>query len=115
MSKRRTWSERQRLALFLKHEGRCHLCGGKITPGEKWEVSHEIPLELGGADDDENCKPAHFKCHRVHTAEVDIPAIAKAKRRQARHLGAKPPSRRPLPGSKGSKWKKKLDGTVVPR
>ncbi|KAF0135477.1 MAG: HNH nuclease [Xanthobacteraceae bacterium] len=115
MSRRRSWSTRERLALFLKYDGRCHLCGGRITPGEKWEVSHEIPLELGGDDDDVNGKPAHVLCHRTQTTEVDIPAIAKAKRRNARHLGAKAPSRHRLPAGKGSKWKRKIDGTVVPR
>ena len=114
MTKRRRWSATQRVALFLKHDGVCHLCQGKISAGQAWEVSHDIPLELGGADDDENCKPAHFKCHRAHTAAVNVPNIVKAKRRQARDLGAKRSSN-PLPGGKRSKWKRKMDGTVVPR
>jgi 5-methylcytosine-specific restriction endonuclease McrA len=101
--------------LFLKHGGICHICGGKISEGERWEVSHEIPLELGGDDDDVNAKPAHHKCHRHQTSTVDIPAIAKAKRLQVRHLGAKAPSKRPMPGSRASKWKRRMDGTVVPR
>lgn len=114
MTKRRRWSATQRVALFLKHGGTCHMCGGRIDAGQAWEVSHEVPLELGGADDDENAKPAHYKCHRNHTATVDIPNIAKAKRRQARDLGAKRSSN-PLPGGKRSKWKRRMDGTVVLR
>jgi 5-methylcytosine-specific restriction protein A len=112
---RRSWSTKARAALFLKHAGVCHLCLGKILPGEAWEISHETPLEMGGADDDENAKPAHYRCHRRHTAEVDIPNIAKAKRREARHFGWKAPSKKPLPGGRRSNWKIKMDGTVVPR
>jgi hypothetical protein len=33
---------------------RCHLCGGYIYPGQGWDVTHEFPLDLGGADDDQN-------------------------------------------------------------
>jgi 5-methylcytosine-specific restriction protein A len=78
-------------------------------------VSHEIPLELGGEDDDTNAKPAHRKCHAERTAKIDIPAIAKAKRNEARHRGFKAPSRTPLPCGRGSPWRKKITGEVVPR
>lgn len=115
MSKRRRWSTKERVALFLKHDGICHICGGRIAVGEAWEVSHDTPLELGGADDDTNAKPAHEKCHRRITAEQDIPRIAKAKRRQARNIGARAPSLHPMPGGKRSKWKRKMDGTIVRR
>ncbi len=115
MTKRRHWSGSARLALFLKHAGICHLCGGKIHVGEAWEVSHDIPLELGGADDDTNAKPAHAKCHRRHTSERDIPAIAKAKRRERKHLGIRPRQSRPLPGTKASGLRKRFDGTVERR
>ncbi|WP_377838743.1 HNH endonuclease [Bosea sp. UC22_33] len=94
---RRSLSTRDRLRIFTLHGGICHLCGGKVQAGEAWEVSHDTPLELGGADDDANRKPAHRKCHRAHTAAVDLPNIAKAKRREARHLGAKAPLSAPCP------------------
>lgn len=92
---RRSISTRERLRLFTLHGGRCHLCGGLIQVGDRWEISHDIPLELLGPDDDQNRKPAHYKCHRTHTSEVDIPAIAKAKRREAAHTGAT--ARKPWP------------------
>lgn len=116
MTKRKSISTRDRVRIFLLHGGICHMCNTKIDGvRERWEVSHDIPLELGGADDDQNRKPAHYDCHRKHTAEVDIPAIAKSNRIRAKHTGAKAASRNPMPGSRASKYKRRMDGTIVLR
>lgn len=96
MAKRRRITTKQRVALFEREAGVCHMCKGLVYAGEAWDVSHEIPLELGGADDETNWKVAHRKCHRSHTATVDIPNIARAKRREANHIGATAPSAKPL-------------------
>lgn len=108
MTKRRSLSTTQRVRIFEAHGGVCHLCEGKIQIGQPWDVSHETPLEMGGADDETNMKPAHRVCHRAHTAAVDVPQIARAKRRQAKHLGAV--QKRPW-----SPYRKKLNGQVVRR
>lgn len=94
--KRRHISARERVAIFKRWDGVCHLCGGKISVGDAWEVSHDIPLEMGGADEGDNLKPAHRKCHRAHTSEVDAPQIAQAKRREAAHIGARAESKNPI-------------------
>lgn len=107
MTKRRRISTKDRVALFEREGGICHLCKGLVHAGEAWDVSHDIPLELGGADDEINWKVAHRKCHREHTRTVDVPNIAKAKRMQARHIGAKAPSSRPIQ-SAGFKTGRKL-------
>lgn len=57
--RRKRLSTTERLALLERENARCHLCGGEIQPGQAWDVNHEIPLELGGADDDENRRAAH--------------------------------------------------------
>jgi hypothetical protein len=117
---RRSLSTRERLRLFMLHGGICHLCQGKIIVGDRWEISHDIPLELLGPDDDQNRKPAHYKCHRVHTAQVDIPNIAKAKRRYAANVGAiaKPSSLRSAGFPKAARQAratKPLTKTLPPR
>ena len=113
---RKHLSTRERLRLFTLHGGICHICKVKIDGArERWEISHEIAFEMGGADDDKNRKPAHYRCHREQTAKVDIPVIAKAKRREARYIGAKAPSQRPLPGGRNSKYKIKIGREVVLR
>lgn len=97
MTKRRHWSTRDRMKLLTKYDHRCHICQMRIEPGDAWDVSHERPLAMLGADDDENTKPAHRKCHRIVTAKVDQPTIAYAKKLEATHLGATAPSRAKIP------------------
>ena len=105
---------KMRADIFGRHNGVCHICELKVLAGQDWDVSHEIPLEMGGKDDDTNWYVAHRKCHREHTAKTDMPRIAKTKRMHQKHIGAKK-TRFPLPFGKNSQWKKKMDGTVVRR
>lgn len=91
---RRRFTTKQNIEFFLAHNGECHICGGKIDAvREKWEREHVIPIALGGADDDSNMRPAHVKCHREKT-DGDVAAIAKARRREAKHMGAQLPKRK---------------------
>jgi len=110
---RKTISAKTRLSLFTKRGGICYLCGGKVTVGEAWDLEHRIPLALGGDDVEENWEVAHSKCHKSKTKE-DVGNIAKAKRREARHLGGHV-SRTPMAFGRKSKYKRKLDGTIVLR
>lgn len=113
MAKRRNRPPAERLRLFQLHSGICHICGQKITQGERWEIEHVVPFELTKDDSDENVRPAHASCHSAKTA-ADKGAIAKAKRLEQKHRGAHRP-KTPFPGSRNSKWKRKMDGSVVLR
>lgn len=111
---RKRISARQRAKIFLKEGGICSICQCAVVTGQTWEISHEIPLACGGADDETNWKVAHYTCHRNHTAKVDAPKIAKVRRVYHKHIGAKV-SRSPMPFGKKSKFKRKMDGTVIER
>ena len=110
---RKTISTKRRVELFKAHDGVCHICGLKIQAGEGWDVEHIIPLAMGGDDDEPNWAPAHRKCHSAKS-RADFSNIARAKRREARHLGAKKSSN-PLPGGRTTPWKRTLDGRVIRR
>lgn len=115
MTARRALSAKERLRLFTLHNGICHLCETKIHGiREAWEIEHRLALALGGADDDENRHPAHVKCHKIKTA-ADVGRLAKADREKARHLGAKAPSRTPLPCGRKSRWKRTVAGRTILR
>lgn len=86
---RRTLSTSARVRIFDAAGGVCCLCGVKIAVGQAWDVAHVIALAAGGSDTPANMRPAHRMCHRVETATVDIPRIAKTKRQRAAHIGAK--------------------------
>lgn len=114
MTRRKSISAKERAHLFQLHGGICHICKGKIQVGEAWEVEHVIPWEISRDDSDKNRKPAHEKCHREQKTPKDRKDIAKVKRQEAKHRGYRK-AKRPFPGSKRDRWKKRLDGTVVPR
>jgi len=115
MIKRRRLTRAQRAALFERFDGMCHLCEMHVDEGQEWDNSHEIELENGGADDETNWRVAHRRCHRKHTAEVSAPLIAKVRRVRQNAMGAKPPSRNPIPGGRWSKYKRKVGGGTVLR
>jgi 5-methylcytosine-specific restriction enzyme A len=111
---RREFSKAVKIAAFQRAGGRCECCTTKLTAG-KFQYDHAIADGLGGEPTLENCVVLCRACHGVKTANHDVPAIARAKRREAIHIGAKPPSRAPLPFGRKSRWKRKFDGTIVER
>jgi len=113
MTSRRNWTARQRLGVFEAHGGACHICGLKIDgTREPWDLEHIIPLALGGEDALGNLAPAHRSCHQTKTKD-DVRVIAKANRVRAKHNGAR--KRSTFPGSRDSRFKKKINGEVVQR
>jgi hypothetical protein len=117
MPRRIRLSPRARQDLLEAADGICHLCKQPIVPGERWEVSHPIPLGIGGRDDSSNRAPAHTPCHRYQTRRFDVPRIAKAVRQRQKHIGASRPGLtfRALPGGRDDPRRKKLNGKVVSR
>lgn len=110
---RKPLSPKQRMKLFLEHDGRCCICQGKIKVGDVWIDEHIKPLWLDGTNDYSNRAPAHVDCALTKTRK-EATQRAKGRRIAEKHMGAHK-SKRPMPGSRASKWRKRFDGTVEPR
>lgn len=111
---RREFPARIKVAAFERARGCCEDCGTVLRPG-KFEYDHDIADQLGGEPTLENCVVRCSLCHGEKTAKRDVPAIAKAKRLEAKRLNAKTPSRRPLPGGKHDTRTRGVDGIVRDR
>jgi 5-methylcytosine-specific restriction enzyme A len=114
--KRKKITTKERMEIFLREKGICHLCGQQIRPGEAWDISHpETGLWAGGSDDRAILKPAHReKCHRDHTREESRQRATESRVR-AKFLGAYKAKGPPIPGSKRSRFKRKVNGEVSER
>ena len=103
-------SQLERAKIFRDNDGICHICTRKIAVGEPWHDEHVKPKGLKGSNDLSNRKPAHIDCHAGKTRQ-DVAIMRKADRQLKRHVGVKRTSH-PMPGSRKSKFKKHVDGSV---
>lgn len=106
--------DRVRLRIFLRSGGRCHCCDRPIFTGEAWELDHIVALANGGEHRESNLSPILREHHRTKT-KGDAKSLASTRLAQRRHYGIPKKKGKPLPGSKRSGWKRKLDGTWVKR
>jgi len=62
----------------------------------------------------DNCRAVCVRCHKFKSTTHDTPKAAKTVRQQDKHRGirAEGPV---MPGSRKSRWKRKMDGSVVER
>jgi 5-methylcytosine-specific restriction endonuclease McrA len=104
---------RVRLRVFDRCGGVCHISGAKIRAGDKWEMDHVLALRNGGRNCESNLAPALTTEHRKKTAS-DVAQKSKDNRVRAKHFGLHKP-KAIMPGSKASRWKKLLNGSVVLR
>lgn len=100
---------RVKLRLYDKAEGRCVVC---TLRADSYECDHIIPLIIGGKHEESNLQLLCHECHAGKT-KLDVKLKAKVARVRKKHLGIKKPSR--FPGSRDSKFKKRMDGSVVLR
>lgn len=97
----------------------CEGCGLNVT-GKVVEFDHTIPEAMildksRKLTADDGKMLGRDCCHRAPGGKTaqDVANIARAKRREANHLGIRPKSK--FPCSKDSPFRKKLDGSVVRR
>lgn len=105
---------RVRARVFERAGGRCHACTRKIAAGERWTLEHLTALINGGLNREDNLGVTCDWCLPAKNA-VDVAEKATVARKRNKHLGIASPKRAVIPGSRTSRFKKRLDGTVVPR
>lgn len=59
----------QRAYVLARDGMRCHLCGGRVRPGDV-HLDHVVPLSLGGAHDVSNLRVAHARCNLSKRADA---------------------------------------------
>jgi 5-methylcytosine-specific restriction endonuclease McrA len=101
---RREFTAKVKVAAYERSGGACEACGARLQPG-RIHYDHAIPDALGGEPTLANCAVLCTACHKVKTARQDVPSIARAKRLQAKHIGAKPPSRWRKPSGVRFDWR----------
>jgi 5-methylcytosine-specific restriction protein A len=97
-----------------KTDGHCRSCARKITGKLRAEFDHWIPLIIGGEHRETNIQLLCHECHAAKT-KLDVKLKAKVARVRQKHLGIKPKTSRPMPGSRASGMRKRFDGTVERR
>ena len=90
---RQEFPARVLVARFKHCGGRCEgvldsgeRCNALLVPG-RWHGDHDNPDGLTGKPTFENCRCLCIPCHTAKT-KIDVARIAKAKRVEARHIGA---------------------------
>ena len=103
---------RVKLRIWAREDGKCHLTGRKITPGDEYDFDHIIALSLGGEHREGNIALALKGAHKEKTAS-DRADKTRTDRLKAKYAGLKPKTG--FQTNRSGKWKKKLDGTVERR
>lgn len=121
---RKPFSKETKRAALLRSGGLCE-GNGPIVNLPK-DVRCNFPFGVGveydhsdAADNQnvtlENCQCLCVRCHAFKTFKRDIPMHAKVKRQSDKHNGINEAKGRPMPGTKASGLRKKLNGSVERR
>lgn len=124
MSRREFTAETKRQA-WKRGMGRCEasgtiyglnatvVCGRDLTHGVEYD--HVDPDANSKDNSLENCCAVCPKCHAWKTRFRDRPLIAKTNHQQDKARGIEKPFKQHMPGSRKTKFKRKMNGEVVLR
>lgn len=113
--------DRVRIRVFDRDNRTCQCgCGMTIRPGDKWETDHTIALinwkataEAPHGNRESNLRTLLAGAgHHGDKSKADVAEKSKVYRVKKRHYGLKKPKGRPLPGTRASGIRKRMDGTV---
>ncbi len=111
MHDRRALSQTRRLEICEAQGYCCAECGDPLVPGH-YEFDHIQALEHDGDNAPDNWRAlCTSPCHKAKT-KADHQGRAK---RDRLAVGGKQRKSAPMPGSKASRFKKRMDGSVVLR
>lgn len=112
---RKPMNKQRRAKIFLARNGMCCLCHTQIVAHrDDWFIEHPEALDLGGSDNDADLWPAHVRCKPRKDA-ADAALIASRNSSIDKNCVDARRKARPMPGSKSSGLKKKMNGEVVRR
>jgi 5-methylcytosine-specific restriction endonuclease McrA len=86
---------RVRARVFVREEGKCHRCGRKIGPSDKWTLEHLLAIILGGRNAEDNLACTCEWCLPLKNAE-DQAAKSKIAKIAKKHIGISKP-KKPFP------------------
>lgn len=101
---------RVKLRIYDRCHGRCAVCTRLVAGSLLPVYDHIVALANGGENREGNIQLLCSVCHRAKTTE-DVALKSATYNKRAKRLRLK--RRRLIPGSKGSGFRKKMDGTVV--
>jgi 5-methylcytosine-specific restriction endonuclease McrA len=102
---RQEFSRLVKRAAAKRANGHCEECSRRLSVGD-YHYDHAIADQLGGEPTLDNCRVLCRSCHRVKTRIRDLPQIARAKRREHRHMSIRKSGR----GFRG--WRR-FNGDIV--
>lgn len=100
--------------VFEKAGKRCENCTRALRHRKDWELDHIKALKNGGEHRESNLQALCVGCHSQKT-RADVAEKSKVAGTKKKHLGISTRKGPPMPGSRDSKYKKLMDGTVVLR
>jgi 5-methylcytosine-specific restriction protein A len=107
------FTRKQRAEIWLRAKGCCEKCDARLKTGEG-DFDHRVAQGYGGENTVENGQLLCKVCHKAKTGK-DKGITERVKRIRDKHNAVMPKKSRPMPGSKASGLKKRMDGTVERR
>lgn len=105
---------RVRMRVWERDGRSCKKCTRIIRSGDRWVCDHTVAIINGGPNRENNLQTLCWWCRPNKDAD-DVALKSDNYRIRVAHFGQREPRGRPMPGTRRSGLKKKLDGTVERR
>jgi 5-methylcytosine-specific restriction endonuclease McrA len=114
MGDRQNFTDRTKRLAWERSKGICESCGKTIRPGDGPEYDHDKLAFYGGDNSLANCRVLCRPCHSLKTIAHNSYEVPKSRRliKKGAGLRGKALRGRPLPGTKASGLRKKMNGDV---